>query len=165
MSTPTSQPSSAEKTMAARGAYLALADLLAIHVQRRRATLAKPTTSVGKLHAYLVVTRRQRGARFSVEALDAEEVVTVFELAALGVEAPAAALPPWATMTPSAPVVGTTISAVTEWDLFLRLRTEFSDRRPMLPNRIWELPLISTGRPAKSEFNRSAPRSSRGSTL
>ena len=68
-------------------------------------------------------------------------------------------------MTPSAPVVGTTISAVTECDLFLILRTEFSDRRPMLPNRIWELPLISTGRPAISELNRSALRSSRGSTL
>ena len=68
-------------------------------------------------------------------------------------------------MTPSAPVAGTTISAVTECDLFFILRTEFSDRRPMLPNRIWELPLISTGRPAVSEFIRSAILSSRGSTL
>ena len=57
-------------------------------------------------------------------------------------------LPPWAMMTPSAPVAGTSISAVTECDLFLMLRTEFSDRRPMPPNRIWVLPLISTGRPA-----------------
>ena len=32
------------------------------------------------------------------------------------------------------------------------LTTEFSDRRPMPPNRIWELPLISTGRPAVSGF-------------
>src|SRR5208337_2278257 len=36
-------------------------------------------------------------------------------------------------MTPSAPPSGTTISAVTEWDLFLRLITEFSVRRPIPP--------------------------------
>ena len=35
-------------------------------------------------------------------------------------------LAPWQTMTPSAPFSGTTISAVTEWDLFLRFRTQFS---------------------------------------
>ena len=74
-------------------------------------------------------------------------------------------LPPCATMTPSAPFAGTTISAVTECDLFLILTTEFSLRRPMLPNRIWDLPLISTGRPAISELNRSPSRSSSGSTL
>ena len=47
---------------------------------------------------------------------------------------------------------GTSISAVTEWDLFLMLRTQFSDRRPMPPKRSWVFPLISTGRPAVSGF-------------
>ena len=74
-------------------------------------------------------------------------------------------LPPCAMITPSAPDSGTSISAVTECDLFLMLTTEFSDRRPMPPKRIWVLPLISTGRPARSGFNRSASRSSSGSTL
>src|SRR5580658_8016744 len=36
-----------------------------------------------------MVTRRQRAARFGVELLDAEQVVTVLELATLRVEAPA----------------------------------------------------------------------------
>ena len=72
---------------------------------------------------------------------------------------------PWAMMTPSAPFSGTTISAVTECDLFLMLRTQFSDRRPMPPKRSWVLPLISTGRPAVSGFIFSSIRSSSGSTL
>jgi hypothetical protein len=53
---------------------------------------------------------------------------------------------PWATITPSAPDLGTSISAVTEWDLFLRFRTQFSLRRPMPPKRSWVLPRISVGR-------------------
>ena len=44
-------------------------------------------------------------------------------------------LPPWVMITPSAPDSGTSISAVTAWDLFLMLMTEFSDRRPMPPKR------------------------------
>ena len=72
---------------------------------------------------------------------------------------------PWAMITPSAPFSGTSISAVTECDLFLMLRTQFSDRRPMPPNRSWVLPLISTGRPAVSGLIFSINRSSIGSTL
>ena len=74
-------------------------------------------------------------------------------------------LAPWAMMTPSAPCSGTTISAVTEWDLFLRLRTQFSERCPMPPKRSWVLPLMSTGRPAVSGLIFSINRSSNGSTL
>ena len=48
-------------------------------------------------------------------------------------------LPPWAMMTPSAPDAGTSSSAVTEWDLFLMLTTEFSDKRPIPPKRIWDV--------------------------
>jgi hypothetical protein len=72
---------------------------------------------------------------------------------------------PWAMITPSAPVSGTSISAVTEWDLFLMFRTQFSDRRPMPPNNSWVFPLISTGRPAVSGFIFSTTRSSIGNTL
>ena len=72
--------------MAYSGADLALADLLAIHVQGRGATLAKRTSGVSKLHAYLVVARRQRAARLGVEVLDIEEVVKVFEIVVFGVE-------------------------------------------------------------------------------
>ena len=55
-------------------------------------------------------------------------------------------------ITPSAPFSGTTISAVTVWDLFLMLRTQFSHRRPMPPNRSWVSPLTSVGLPAVSGF-------------
>ena len=74
-------------------------------------------------------------------------------------------LAPWAMITPSAPASGTSISAVTEWDLFLMLRTQFSDKRPMPPNSSWVFPLISTGRPAMSGLIFSATRSSIGNTL
>src|ERR1700738_790654 len=60
---------------------------------------------------------------------------------------------PWAIITPSAPASGTSISAVTECDLFLMFRTQFSDRRPMPPKSSWVFPLISTGRPAVSGLN------------
>ncbi len=72
---------------------------------------------------------------------------------------------PWEMITPSAPFSGTTISAVTECDLFLRFRTQFSERRPMPPNSSWVLPLIRTGRPAVSGLIFSIIRSSSGSTL
>ena len=56
-------------------------------------------------------------------------------------------------------------SAVTAWDLFLRLITLFSESRPMPPNSSWVLPLMSWGRPARSALNRSNLRSSSGKTL
>ena len=74
-------------------------------------------------------------------------------------------IPPSATMTPSAPVGGTTTSAVKACDLFLVLTIELSVSRPMPPNRICRLPLINCGRPARSGLARSANRSSSGSTL
>ena len=60
---------------------------------------------------------------------------------------------------------GTTMFAVTECDLFLMLRTQFSDRWPMLPVSSWVWPLTSTGRPAVSGLIFSNMRSSSGSTL
>src|SRR5271167_4903504 len=56
-------------------------------------------------------------------------------------------------ITPSAPELGTSISAVTEWDLFLMLRTQFSDRRPMPAKSSWVFPLTSTGRPVLVKGN------------
>ncbi|CNV29507.1 Uncharacterised protein [Mycobacterium tuberculosis] len=73
-------------------------------------------------------------------------------------------LAPCATITPSAPVSGTSTSAVTVCDLFLRLSTQFSDNRPMFENSTWVLPLMSTGLPARSGLMRLAVSSSR-STL
>src|SRR3954453_23270843 len=70
--------------------------------------------------------------------------------------------PPWATMTPLAPSLGISTSAVTACDLFFMLSTEFSLRRRMPPWSSWVLPLTRTGRPAMSELNRSMRRSSRG---
>ena len=72
---------------------------------------------------------------------------------------------PWAIITPSPPDSGTSISAVTEWVLFLMFRTQFSDRRPMPPNSSWVFPLTGTGRPAVSGFIFSMTRSSIGNTL
>ena len=57
--------------------------------------------------------------------------------------------PPWAMITPLAPPSGTSISAVTECDLFLRLRTEFSVSRPMPPKSSWTLPVTSVGPPGE----------------
>ena len=74
-------------------------------------------------------------------------------------------LAPWATITPLAPDCGTTISAVTAWDLFLMLTTQFSDRRPMPSKSSWVFPLISTGLPAVSGFMRAIRSSFNGSTL
>ena len=68
--------------------------------------------------------------------LDAEEVVAVLQPPLVGVQLQPFVLPPWAMMTPSAPDAGTYTSAVTEYDLFLMLMTEFSLRRPIPPNRI-----------------------------
>lgn len=43
-------------------------------------------------------------------------------------------LAPCEMIAPSAPSSGTTISTVTECDLIFKLRTQFSERRPTLPN-------------------------------
>ena len=71
-------------------ATFALADLLAVDVERHRAALAEAAAGVGELHAHLVLARGQRAGRLDVEVLHAEQVVAVLELAALRVEAPAA---------------------------------------------------------------------------
>ena len=66
------------------------------------------------------------------ELLDAEHVVDERGLAVLRRQrAPARRRPgpPWAMITPSAPLAGTSTSAVTENDLFLMLTTLLSDRR------------------------------------
>ena len=62
-------------------------------------------------------------------------------------------------------LLGTSISAVTECDLFLMFRTQFSDSRPMPRKSSCVVPLISTGRPAVSGFIFSITRSSIGKTL
>jgi len=72
---------------------------------------------------------------------------------------------PWATITPSAPVLGTSISAVTEWDLFFRFRTQFSAQASHAAEEELGLTPDHVGRPAVSEFIRSPTRSSSGSTL
>ena len=68
-------------------------------------------------------------------------------------------------ITPFAPASVTSISAVTENDLFLMLTTLFSDNRPIPAKNSCELPRISVGRPAAVGSRRSALRSSSGSTL
>ena len=68
-------------------------------------------------------------------------------------------------ITPSAPLVGTSRSAVTENDLFFMLTTLFSERRPIPGKKSWESPRMSVGRPAISGTSRSEVRSSMGSTL
>jgi hypothetical protein len=86
--------------------------------------LREPTAVVLELHANLVCTGWNRLSCFYVEQLDPEEVVTVFEFAVLGVQAPAIEAAPLGNVTPSAPDLGTTTSAVTEYDLFLMATTE-----------------------------------------
>ena len=68
-------------------------------------------------------------------------------------------------MTPSAPLSGTSTSAVIVNDLFFITKTQLSVNLPIPLNSSCELPLISNGRPASSALKRSTRRSSSGSTL
>ena len=90
MSSPTSQPSSAEKTFASVASIVSLADLLAVGVERHLAAFAQAAAGVGELHAHLMLAGWNRRGRFDHEVLEATPVVAVLELAALGVETPAA---------------------------------------------------------------------------
>jgi hypothetical protein len=108
---------------------------------------------------------RDRLVTIDLGPLQAEQVVAVGRPAVGGVQAPAPKAPPWATITPWAPLSGMMIWAVTAWDLFLMTTTEFSDSRLMPPNSSWRLPQISWGRPARSALKRSTRRSSNGKTL
>jgi hypothetical protein len=54
--------------------------------------------------------------------------------------------PPWATITPFAPAAGTSISAVTECDLFLVVMTVFSWIRRMPGKSSCVLPCTTMGR-------------------
>ena len=67
--------------------------------------------------------------------------------------------------TPRAPPGGTSTSAVTAKDLFLMLRTLFSESRPIPAKNSCESPWMSVGRPAWDGSSRSPVRSSIGSTL
>src|SRR5438132_10351195 len=64
-----------------------VADLLAVDIERHLAALAEAAAGVGKLHAYLVLARRQRTRGFNVEVIYSRHVIAVFELAVLRVEA------------------------------------------------------------------------------
>ncbi len=100
----------------------ALADLLAVDVERDCSALAQAPSVVGELHPHLMRSCRNRRLALDVGALHAEEVVAVLRLAALRVEAPAgerAALGDDRSL--GALRLGTSISAVTAWDLFLTL--------------------------------------------
>src|SRR5262249_31092305 len=146
------------------------ADLLAVDIERHLAALAETPTGIGKLHAYLVLARRQRPCSFNVVVIHAGDVVAVFERAVLRVEAPAADIGTLGddhtlgTHIRHHDLRGHRVGFVLD-ALFLMLRTQFSDRRPMPPNSSWVFPLISTGRPAVSGLNFSAVRSSIGNTL
>src|SRR6266404_4064250 len=141
------------------------ADLLAVDIKSDLSALAETAAGVGKLHAHLVFARGQRLRGFHVEKIHSRHVIAVLELAVLRVEAPAADVRALGDNHALGPVSGTSISAVTEWDLFFTFRTQFSDRRPMPPNSSWVFPLTSTGRPAVSGFIFSTTRSSIGNTL
>ena len=99
------------------------------------------------------------------ELLDAEHVVDELRPPSLKYTAQPPNRPPWAMITPSAPASGTSISAVTENDLFLMLTTLFSESRPMPGKNSWESPRIRLGLPAMSGLSRSPVRSSIGRTL
>src|SRR6202023_2405289 len=66
------------------------ADLLAVDIERDLSALAETAAGIGKLHAYLVLARRQCPRGFDVEVIHPRHVVAVFEFAVLRVEAPAA---------------------------------------------------------------------------
>src|SRR4051794_24982413 len=65
-------------------------DLLAVGVQSYRAALGQAAASVSKLHAHLVLARGQPTRGLGVEELHAAQVVAIFELASLCVQAPSA---------------------------------------------------------------------------
>ena len=119
-----------------RGRDLHVAVLLAVDEQRCRPALTEPAAVVFELDADLVLAGRDSGLALGIEVVDAEQVVAVLESTGLAVEAPAADVGALRDDDPFAPPAGTSISAVTECDLFLRLSTAFSDRRLMPGKRI-----------------------------
>src|SRR5262249_60239658 len=68
----------------------AFADLLAVYIECHLPAFAEAATGIGKLHAHLVLARRQCPCGFNVEVMHPRHVVAVFKLAVLRVEAPAA---------------------------------------------------------------------------
>src|ERR1700746_479465 len=66
------------------------ADLLAVDVERHVSALTEAAAGVGKLHADLVLARRQCPRGFNIKVIPPRHVVAIFELAVLGIEAPAA---------------------------------------------------------------------------
>ena len=114
------------KTPSAGLFHTAFADFGAIHVERHGAALRETAAVVFKLHPRLMLTGRDRHGCFAIKKLDAEKVVAIFQFSLMRIEGPAADAAAWATITPLAPASGTTTSAVTECDLFLRLTTEFA---------------------------------------
>ena len=66
------------------------AHFAAIHEQRDVVALCESTTFIGKLHAHLMLAGGQQGGSFSVETLQAQQVVGVLEPSLFGVQTPTA---------------------------------------------------------------------------
>jgi hypothetical protein len=59
-------------------------------VQGQSSAFPEAATGVGKLHAHLVRSGRDCAGRLRVKVLDAEQILTILQLTALGAETPAA---------------------------------------------------------------------------
>ncbi len=82
------------------------------------------------------------------DALEAEQVVAVARASVDEVKAPAAELAPLGDHDPVGAAVRDGHLAVTAWDLFFRLSTEFSLSRPIPEKSSRVVPRTRTGRPA-----------------
>ena len=91
------------------------------------------TPAVGELGSDLMVAGWHGPAAPNHRPGHAEEVVAVGGHAIDQIEAPSTERPPWAMNTPDAAPSGISMSAVTEWEVFLVLITELSLRRPIPP--------------------------------
>jgi hypothetical protein len=72
-----------------RGFHASFAGLLPIDEEAHLSALAGAAAAIRELHAHLVVARWNGGRRLHVGALEATVVVTVFQLAGVGIQAPA----------------------------------------------------------------------------
>ena len=106
----------------------AFAVFMAVEEEGDGAALAETAAVVGELDAELVAAGGDRRLAFDVCDLDTGAVVAVFELALVGVEAPAAELTTLGDDDALGAASGTVTSAVTLCDLFLRLMIECSVR-------------------------------------
>jgi hypothetical protein len=113
----------------------------AVDKERDLAALGDAAAVVRELHANLVLARRDDVEPSTYVCLQTRRSCSStsdFRPSRTRLQPPV--MPPMATMTPSAPDFGTSISAVTAWDLFAMFTIASDGTRVSPPKTIWRFP-------------------------